>query len=298
MLPDQSMTLPLPEPTAVLPPEVRLAVLGDPIQHSLSPVLQNAGLAARGFPFRYDRLHVREVQLGETFQRLRRTFIGWNLTLPLKLSALDLVDEFDDEARRLGAINTVAVRDGRLIGTNTDGLGLHLALEEAFGAGWKSKRILILGAGGGAGSAAARYLARAGVPCLLLANRTLEKLDRLTADLAQMTRVKAYAWQHLAAAFAEAELIINATSVGLDGSRLEWEPGWLRSDHTLFDLVYRAEPTPVVAWARQRGVFAQDGLAMLFHQGVSAFVWWFGEPVPATAMRQALYTAAGRGGYG
>lgn len=285
----------MPEHPALLPPDVRLAVLGDPIAHSLSPVLQNAGLAARGFPFRYGRLQVAEAEVGQVFQQLRRTCLGWNVTLPLKRAALNLVDEADHEARRLGAVNTVAVRDGGLIGTNTDGRGLHLALDEAFGAGWERKRILILGAGGGAGSAAARYLAAIGVPCLLLANRTPKKLLGLEADLARHTHVETYGWQHLETAFAGAELIVNATSVGLNGAPLDWDSGWLRPDHTLFDLVYRAEPTPVVAWARARGIPAHDGLAMLFHQGVRAFSWWFGDPLPAVAMRRALYAAAGRG---
>lgn len=268
--------------------------MGNPIEHSLSPVMQNAALAARGLVHRYDRLRVSEGELADAFRHLRGRFLGWNLTLPLKLAAVNLVDEVNEEAQWLRAINTVVCRQGRLVGFNTDGIGLHRALDEAFGTGWKPASVAVIGAGGGAGSSAARYLARIGVPELVLVNRTLEKLEPLRASLAGVTRVRLHGWDGLPRAVTESRLLINASSLGLDGSPLGWDPGWLQPGHRVFDMVYRREPTPVVAWARSCGIVAVDGLAMLFHQGAAAFRHWFGEPVPETEMRRALYAAAGR----
>jgi shikimate dehydrogenase len=283
------------EQVRALEPEVSLAVLGDPIEHSLSPVMQNAGLAARGLAHRYGRLRVSEAELAEAFRHLRGQFRGWNLTLPLKLAAVNLVDEVNEEARWLNAINTVVCRGGRLAGFNTDGIGLHRALDEAFGTSWKLAPVTIIGAGGGAGSSAARYLARIGVPELVLVNRTPEKLKPLRAALAGLTNLRLYGWDGLSRAVAESPLLINASSLGLDGTPVGWDPGWLQGEHRVFDMVYRRDLTPVVAWARRRGTVAIDGLAMLLHQGAAAFRHWFGEPVPEAEMRSALYAAAGRG---
>ncbi|MBW0001308.1 MAG: shikimate dehydrogenase [Verrucomicrobia bacterium] len=277
-----------------LEPGTSLAVLGDPIAHSLSPVMHDAALAARGLAHRYGRLRVSETELAEAFRYLHDRFLGWNLTLPLKLAAVNLVDEIDAEARWLNAINTVVCRQGRLAGFNTDSAGLHRALDEAFGAGWNLAPVTIIGAGGGAGSSAARYLARIGVPELVLVNRTPEKLEPLRAALAGLTNLRLHGWDGLPRAVAESRLLINASSLGLDGAPLGWDPGWLQSDHRVFDMVYRRDPTPVVAWARSRGTVAADGLAMLLYQGAAAFRHWFGEPVPEAEMRRALYAAAGR----
>jgi shikimate dehydrogenase len=277
-----------------LGPGVRLAVLGDPIEHSLSPAMQNAGLAARGLVHRYGRLRVSEAELAEAFRHLRDRLLGWNLTLPLKLAAMNLIDEAGEEAQWLNAINTVVCREGKLAGFNTDGIGLHRALDEAFGTNWKLTSVAVIGAGGGAGSSAARYLARTGVPELILVNRTPEKLEPLRAALAGLTDVRIHGWDGLPRAVAESCVLINASSLGLDGTPLGWDPSWLRPDHRVLDMVYRREPTPVVAWARSRGAIAVDGLSMLLYQGAAAFRHWFGEPVPEAEMRRALYTSAGR----
>ena len=142
-----------------LPADIRLAVLGDPVSHSLSPEMQNAGLAVRAIPFRYARLWVKISQLAEVFSLLReREFLGWNLTVPHKVTALGLVDVVDPTADRVGAINTVSNRSGSLVGFNTDGVGLIAALRESFSLDFENSRIAVLGAGGGAGMTAARAI--------------------------------------------------------------------------------------------------------------------------------------------
>ena len=274
--------------------EFQLAVLGDPVEHSLSPVMQNAALEARGLPYRYDRLLVSPAQLETAFRCLRKLgFIGWNLTIPHKIAGYRLVDRLDSEAESLGAINTVVNRDGNLIGFNTDGRGLHAALVDAFGVELTKSRIALLGAGGGAGQASARFLANLRPERLLLVNRTVEKMDGLRHELVTNSGVTFWDFNQLRQVFLEADLIINASSLGLTDGPLDWDPKWLRSEHRLFDMVYRPQgDTPLVTWAEQNGVPAVDGRLMLLHQGAFAFEHWFGQPVPLAAMREALMGTA------
>ena len=111
----------------------------------------------------------------------------------------------------------------------------------------------------------------------------------IAVALAGLTDVGIYGWDGLLRAVAESRLVINASSLGLDGTPLGWDPGWLQADHRVFDMVYRREPTPVVTWACNRGTLAVDGLAMLFHQGAEAFRHWFGEPVPETGIYEVIH---------
>ena len=277
-----------------LAPDVRLAVLGDPIGHSLSPEMQNAGLAARAVPFKYTRLWIRREELGEAFSLLReREFIGWNLTVPHKVAACALVDEIDPAAARIGAINTVVNRSGCLVGFNTDGIGLIAALRESFSLDFEKGRIALLGAGGGAGITAAICLLDENPRQLLLANRTWAKLDRLRSTIGSDNRVSFWSWEQLDQVFARADLIINASSVGIDGRALDWDSHWISRQHLVFDMLYGPKPTPVVSWAAAAGASAIDGAPMLLHQGTAAFRHWFGPPVPEGAMREALYRELG-----
>jgi shikimate dehydrogenase len=259
--------------------------------------MQNAGLASVHLPYRYGRLHVRPGDLVEAFDLLReRDFIGWNLTLPHKLAALDLLDGLDPAARRLRSVNTVVNQSGRLFGFNTDGAGFVAAIEEAFGCDLGTLRVAVLGAGGGAGQTIARHLSELGVPSLVLVNRTVAKAERLAQDLAEQskTRIRFEKWDHLADICEEVDLIVNASSIGLDGERIH--EGWkaLEPRHLVFDMVYGLHETSLVRFAREKGAKATDGLLMLLHQGVLAFEIWFGKPAPHGAMRAALWRAAGR----
>jgi shikimate dehydrogenase len=270
--------------------DFRLAVLGDPVEHSLSPLMQNAALEARRLPYRYDRVLVSPAELPTAFARLRNLeFIGWNLTIPHKVAGYGLVDCLDPEAEALGAINTVVNQDGNLIGFNTDGRGLQAALLDAFGIDLDRSRIALLGAGGGAGQASARFLAKLKPERLLLVNRTAGKLDLLRGELAANSNVTFWDFNQLKEVFREADLVVNASSLGLEGDALDWNPQWLRPEHRLFDMVYRPQgDTPLVTWGRRNRIPAVDGRLMLLHQGAFAFEHWFGQPVPVGAMRKAL----------
>jgi shikimate dehydrogenase len=277
--------------------DLRLAVLGDPVDHSLSPSMQNAGLLSLHLPYRYGRLHVRPGDLAVAFDLLRELdFIGWNLTLPHKLAALELLDGLDPVAHRLRSVNTIVNRSGRLFGFNTDAAGFVAAIEEAFACDLRTLRIAVLGAGGGAGQTVARHLAELGAPSLVLVNRTVAKTQRLAKDLAarSRTKIRIEKWDHLADVCRAVDLIVNASSAGLDGERLD--KGWraLEPRHLVFDMVYGPQETALVRFAREKGARATDGLLMLLHQGVLAFEIWFGKPAPGGAMRAALWRAAGR----
>jgi len=276
-------------------PDLRLLVIGDPIDHSLSPPMHNAALAFLHLPCVYGRLRVGPENLREAFKILRRQdFIGWNLTLPHKLVGIDLLDGLDPMAERLRAVNTVVNQSGRLFGFNTDGKGLVAAIGEAFGCAVPSVRVALLGAGGGAGQAAARYLAELHVPALILLNRTIAKAKRLASELADRSKseVRAEPWEKLPSVCHEVDLIVNASTVGPPPEALKS----LEPRHLVFDMVYGPHETSLVHFARKQGARSADGLLMLLHQGVFAFEIWFGKPAPAAVMREALFAAAGRAG--
>jgi shikimate dehydrogenase len=255
--------------------------------------MHNAALEFLHLPYAYGRLRVGPENLREAFKILRQQdFIGWNLTLPNKLVAIDLLDGLDPMAERLGAVNTVVNQSGRLFGFNTDGKGLVAAIGEAFGCAVPSIRVALLGAGGGAGQAAARYLAELGVPALILLNRTFTKAEQLAHELGSHSNseVRAAPWEKLPEICAEVDLIVNASTVAPAPEALHS----LKPHHLVFDMVYGPQETSLVHFSRKKGAKAVDGLLMLLHQGVFAFEVWFGKPAPSAVMRRALFAAAGR----
>lgn len=282
----------------------RLAVLGDPVAHSLSPGMHDAALAACGIPARYGRLHVRPEELAETLALLpARGFLGVNLTIPHKTAAVGLMSALDESARRLGAVNTVRVEaGGTLRGFNTDGPGFVRAVRESFdGAEVADLRVLLLGAGGGAGRALAIQCALEGCAALTLVNRTPERAARLAGELSQKFHgrpaVAAVPWQReaLALALQTTDLLVNASAVGLAADDPPAVSGALLDPRLrVFDTVYRrqGEPTGLVRAARAAGAQAVDGLPLLLHQGALAFEIWFDRPAPLETMRAALRQAA------
>jgi len=280
-----------------VPDDLRLVVMGDPVDHSLSPPMQNAGLKFLNLPFQYGRLRVAAGDLRAAFDLLREEeFIGWNVTLPHKLEAFNLVDGLDPLAQRLGAVNTVVNRSGKLFGFNTDGRGLIAAVEQSFGRQISDYRIALLGAGGGTGQAAARYLVELGIPVLHLINRTVSKLESLVAELTGFSAVELTigSWDQLPKTCKEVNFIINASSFGLGDDEIHAGLDSIGPRHRVFDMVYRPGETRLVRFARERGAEAVDGLSMLFYQGIFAFEIWFGKPAPAMVMQKALYASAGR----
>ena len=281
-------------------PPARLAVIGDPIAHSRSPQMHNPALKARGIDAQYIRVQVPQGRVAEAFRQFAAAgFLGVNITIPHKFEALDAVDEIDPLARQLGAVNTLAIRDGRLFGYNSDGPGYLRSVREAFGVDVKDLRVLILGAGGGAGRAVAVQSALVGCPKLVLANRTTSKVEALAGEvvaISSQTEVKLLSWtdEAVAAVLPEIDIIVNATSLGMKSGDARLVPaGALQARHLVFDMVYRADgETPLLADAGTVGAKVVDGLTLLLHQGAISFENWFGGAAPLEAMREGLRNAA------
>ena len=288
--------------TADCDPPLRLAVIGDPVAHSASPPMHNAALAALGIPARYTRLHIRPAELKEALSLLRPAgFIGINCTIPHKAGVLAAIDDVDDVARRAGGVNTVVVGpDGRLRGSSTDGPGFSLAVRESLGVELAKTRVLILGAGGGAGRAVAMQCAAENCPALMLINRNLGKLPPIldaVAAIFPFERVASgdFSELFLRAGLASSDLVVNCTPVGMKaGDRSPIPAKLLDPRHLLYDTIYTPRRTPFLAAGDSAGARGADGLPMLLHQGVLSFKIWFQRDPPVEVMRRELLAFAGR----
>lgn len=290
------------EVSAGLVPAPRLSVFGDPVSQSRSPQMHNAALEHCGIAARYCRMLVHPEELQKALRLLAPSgFIGTNVTIPHKAAALELMDDLDDGARKMGAVNTVLVDGGKLVGYNTDGPGLSRAVRSEFGVDLRDLRVLILGAGGGAGRAIAVQCALEGCERLVLVNRTLEKAEALAGELApyfKQPRVLGPV-ARLCAVPLEAErlrfelehtdLLINTTPLGMRPADRSPLPAQLLMPHLMvYDTIYTAHRTPLLAAAEEAGARGANGLSMLLHQGALSFEIWFNRPAPLEAMRQGL----------
>ncbi len=280
-------------------PPARLAVIGDPIGHSRSPQMHNPALQACGIDAQYIRVQVPVGRVAEAFRQFAKCgFLGVNITIPHKFEALDAVDVLDPLARQLGAVNTLAIRDGKLHGYNSDGPGFLRSVKEAFGADVKDLRVLILGAGGGAGRAVAVQSALSGCQKLQLLNRSQAKAETVASEIQALggcADVTVVPWgdDPLRQALANTDLIVNATSLGMKPGDAKLLPAdALQARHLVFDMVYRADgETTLLADARKAGARTVDGLSLLLHQGGISFEHWFDRPAPLEVMRAGLQKA-------
>jgi shikimate dehydrogenase len=280
---------------------IRLGVFGDPVAHSLSPQMENAALEHCHIEMEYARFHIRTNELASALSLLRELdFVGINLTVPHKIPAMNLVDDTDAGAKEIGAVNTVKIEEGKLIGFNTDGRGFSRAIREEFSVDLRDMRVLVLGAGG-AGKAIAVQCAKEGCERLVIANRTLEKAKKLTDQLhdffagpkvfGPVPRLQAIPWEEEAIRFqiGNVDMIVNATPLGLNRVDLSPIPARLLAPHLMvYDTIYLAGRTPLVSAAIEAGARAANGLSMLLHQGALAFEIWFQREAPLQVMRKAL----------
>ena len=271
-----------------------LGIFGDPIQHSLSPRMQNAAIQAGNLDAVYVPFRVTREQLCDAVRGIRAMGIrGVNLTIPHKEAACDLIDELDEQAQLTGAINTIVNDDGRLKGYNTDGQGLLKALKHELGIEVSGRRIMLLGAGG-ACRAALVALSQSGAAWIGIANRTRERAEALIAELAEHFKGTTLASFSLSASLAgccpePVDLLVNTSAVGLKGEAFDFPAtGCVRPGGSVYDMVYAAEPTPLVRDALQAGFAAADGLGMLAGQGEIAFQLWFDKAPQKQVMRQTL----------
>jgi shikimate dehydrogenase len=274
----------------------RLAgIMGWPVSHSRSPALHNFWLEQNGIDGAYVPLAVQPDRLEQALRGLPALgFRGCNLTHPHKRTAMELVDQVEPVARRIGAINTVIVAaDGSLEGRNTDVFGFRESLREAVPE-WDPAAgpAVVLGAGGAARAVVAA-LVEDRVPAVRLVNRTTGHAEALAKDLASsQADVTVLPWSEREAALAGAALLVNTTSLGMTGEpALSIDLAALPRQAIVMDIVYVPLETPLLAAARQRGHRVVDGLGMLLHQGRPGFEAWFGTAVQVTRdLRAAVLT--------
>jgi shikimate dehydrogenase len=273
-----------------------LGIFGDPVKHSLSPLMHNEALARIGYDAVYVPFHVLPDDLPKAVESIRiLDLLGVNLTVPHKERVCPLLDEIDPQARLIGAVNTVVNRQGRLIGYNTDGIGFlrSLALDLDFNPA--NRRIFLLGAGG-ACRAALVALAQAGVGSIVVANRTPERAAALVEEFRPVFSGTSFAGcsltkESLVTHLPEIDLLVNTSSLGLGGESLADFPwGMLPAFAMVYDMVYGFEPTPLLREAVARGHAGADGLGMLAAQGEEGFRLWTGQVPPSGVMKERLLT--------
>jgi len=256
---------------------VLTGVAGWPVAHSRSPAMHNAAFRELGLAdWLYVGLPVAPYLFAEVVGALGASgYAGINVTIPHKQAALALADSASDAAAQIGAANTLMFRDG-IEADNTDAQGFLDALDMPVA----GRTALVLGAGG-AGRAVAWALRNAGASEVSVWNRTPERARQLADDLG----VRAVA------APEAAEIVVNATSVGLGGSAGDLPLADLSDAEVVADLVYDSDPPPVSAWALARGMRLVDGIEILVRQGALSFSRWVGRPAPVDVMRDAVRTA-------
>ena len=265
-------------------------VIGWPISHSRSPRIHNHWLKLHGINGTYLPMAVAPGQLEAALRGLPALgFKGCNITLPHKIDALRLVDEADANARRMGAINTVVVQaDGSLKGFNNDGYGFIQALLDGK-PDWHADAgpITVLGAGGAA-RAVVLSLADRGAKEIRLINRTLETSQALACEFG--APVVAMPWSERHSALADISLLVNTTSLGMDGKEpLDLNLAALPPHAYVCDVIYAPLETPLLAAARLRGNATVNGFGMLLHQARPAFAAWFGVmPEVTDELRRAV----------
>ncbi|WP_440952872.1 shikimate dehydrogenase [Methanococcoides sp. FTZ1] len=261
-------------------------VLGNPIAHSLSPVMHNAAFEALGMDCTYHAFRVEKQNLGDAIKGAKAMgFGGLNLTVPLKEAATRLI-ETDPLAARIGAVNTIDFRDG-IRGYNTDGIGARKTLEGA-GVDIKDKNVLILGAGGAARAIAFTF-AEAGAK-VNIANRSPERAMHLAAEVGN---VNGFGLDILDRCLEDTDILINTTTVGMDpniGDTIVTADR-MHSGLTVFDIVYNPLRTRLLLEAEAAGARPVTGIMMLVYQGAEAFRIWTGVEPPVDVMKKAVMEA-------
>ena len=275
-----------------------LGVIGDPIHHSLSPAMHNPALVWLGLNHCYLPFRVKPQQLSAAVQGFRAMgMVGFNATIPHKEALLKEMDWLHPLAQSIGAVNTVAIdNDGTLRGYNTDAQGFTDDLKEHFIGDLKSTSTIILGAGGAARGVVVGLL-EAGVTKITIANRTIQRAEKLIADLGRhYPRAKLQALplelgtgktNHFP--LDTSGLLVNTTSIGMVGENSDMIAlDKLAANVFVYDIVYTPHRTPLLQAAEARGLKVANGLGMLIHQGARAFEIWTGQKMPIERVRERL----------
>lgn len=269
------------------------AVVANPIRHSISPFIHNQAFEATNTNGVYLAWEVEETDLAETVANIRRfQMFGINLSMPYKEQVIPYLDQLSEEARLIGAVNTVVNREGTLIGYNTDGKGFFKSLPSFKISG---KRMVLLGAGGAAKAILAQaILDGVSQVSVFVRSTSIEKTRPYLEKLQNETgfKVDLFALEdvsELQARITDSDLLANATSVGMDGVSLPISTSVLLPEKLLVaDVIYQPFDTPFLKWARNQGNQAINGLGMLLYQAAEAFQLWTGKEMPTTQIWELL----------
>ena len=268
-------------------------VIGNPINHSLSPAIHNAGYVELGLDFVYLACRVIDVQGAIAGMRSLNKFRGMSVTIPHKVNVMDYVDEISDLDKAIGAINTVVHEQDKLVGLNTDGRGALKALTDA-GVDLTHKNVLILGAGGAARAIAFSLAWDNPLNQMHIMDIDQPLLDCLASDLKSGTQNDICATMMdestLALAMAQADVIIHCTPVGMHPkTNVSVIPqAFFRSDQVVFDIVYTPLETKLIADAKAKGLKTISGVEMFIHQAVIQFEHFTGASAPVEVMRRVV----------
>jgi shikimate dehydrogenase len=277
-------------------------VIGDPIEHTLSPTMHNAAFNHLRLDFVFLAFRVKAAELENAMRGMRGLGIhGLNVTMPHKIAVAKYLDEVDPTAKFLGSVNTILNEDGRLLGFNTDGVGALKALREN-SVNPDGKKLLLLGAGGAAKAIAYALAKEVGELCVL--NRASEKAKELSEVLSRTFGKKivgdALSSGAIQRNLQDSDILINATSVGMHPniSQSLVAPQWLKSDLCVMDIVYNPVETKLVKDAKAAGAHVVSGVEMLLYQGAASFEIWTGVSAPIEVMRKAALNKLGAGASG
>ena len=269
------------------------AVVANPIKHSISPFIHNRAFEATHTNGVYLALEIEGTDLAETVANIRRyQMFGINLSMPYKEQVIPYLDQLGEEARLIGAVNTVVNREGTLIGYNTDGKGFFKSLPSFK---ISRKRLVLLGAGGAAKAILAQaILDGVSQVSVFVRSASIEKTRPYLEKLQNETGFKADLFaledvSELQARITDSDLLVNATSVGMDGVSLPIPASVLLPEKLLVaDVIYQPFETPFLKWARNQGNQAINGLGMLLYQAAEAFQLWTGKEMPTDQIWELL----------
>ncbi|WP_100372215.1 shikimate dehydrogenase [Bacillus sp. FJAT-45037] len=255
----------------------RYGLIGHPVGHSMSPLMHNEALLALGLDAVYEAFDVREQALAPFMTKLRNGELdGINVTIPHKVAVMDFLDEVDEVARQIGAVNTIVKEDGKLVGYNTDGVGYWQSVEPFITTPYEQQRVLIIGAGGAARAVTTAFL-QAGVGQLIVCNRTVEKAVALLNRLnTQHVTTDAWSLKKAETELERFDIIVNTTSVGMSPN-IDDQPLSLqrmKCEAIVSDLIYNPLETAFLQEAKQRGATTINGLGMFVNQGALSFQYW------------------------
>lgn len=272
-----------------------VGIIGSPLEHTLSPTIQNAAFDYLGLNWCYIPLPVEQgrlVQAVEGIKALR--FTGVNITMPFKTEIIPMLDEVAMFAESVGAVNTILIDKGKLVGYNTDGRGFYTALVRDLGYEVKGRKVLVLGAGG-ASRGVTVSLALAGCESIVIVNRSPERSIQLSEIIARSAPDIEVSWlspeDNYDIVVAESDVIINATPLTTFNGDLRVPVSLLNKNQLVCDLNYSLYQPPLLQEAEARGAQVMDGKGMLLYQAAAAFEIWTGLEAPVEVMRVALLRA-------